>query len=213
MLPCEAIAIDASYGDDDVSTRKRSASVASWVAAQAAGCVLPTPLYGRSAELLAIVPGSVALARGMREALCIQLADERWLMKGSSRALRERLDAATDWDEGAALPRAALLCHDAMGLAGPSRFILERAGAAGHPILFTGHLPAGSPGEHLVSERRAAWIRLPTHPTLSENLAIAAASGAKTVMGHSCDAQMLKRLARHLPSLVTDVATGAFVDI
>jgi len=213
MLPCEAIAIDASYGDDDVSARERSAEVTSWVAAHPAGCVLPTPLYGRSAELLAIVPGRVALARGMRDALGAQLADERWLMKDSSRALRERLDAAQDWDEGMALPRAALLCHDAMGLVGPSRLILESAAAAGHPILFTGHLPAGSPGERLVSERRATWIRLPTHPTLSENLAIAASSGAKTVLGHSCDARVLKRLARHLPSLLTDVATGAFVDI
>src|SRR6202158_1769768 len=41
MPPCEAIAIDASYGDDDVSARERRTEVGSWVTAQATGCVLP----------------------------------------------------------------------------------------------------------------------------------------------------------------------------
>jgi hypothetical protein len=208
---CNAIALDASYGDDDVPNRQRAAEIREWVAARASGCVLPTPLSGRSAELLWIIPGPVALAPGMRDALRAQIADSRWLVDGAADLLTQRLDAATDWQEGTALPRAALLCHDGMGMSGPSRAILEQARAQGHPTLFTGHVPTNSPGERMVAEGRAAWIRLPTHPTLAENVAMVAASGAATVLGHSCEPAALARLARYLPQLRADLATGAAV--
>jgi phosphoribosyl 1,2-cyclic phosphodiesterase len=210
---CHAIVIDASYGDDDVIAQARAAEVVEWIDARADGCVLPTPLFGRSAELLAIVPGPIALAPGMRDALSTQIEGSRWLVDGIAPRLKERLDAAIDWREVDALPRSALLCHDAMGISGPSRAIL--ADAVGHdwPTLFTGHLPAGSPGERMVAQGHAAWIRLPTHPTLTENLAIAAASDASMVLGHSCDRALLARLTHHLPRLRADVATGDCVEL
>ena len=210
---CHAIVLDASYGDDDVPARARAADVVEWVAAQARGCVLPTPLYGRSADLLAIVPGPIALAPGMRDALRVQIEGSRWLVDGIAHLLKERLDAAVDWREGDALPRAALLCHDAMGISGPSRDILVGAAAQAWPILFTGHLPGNSPGERMVAQGRAEWLRLPTHPTLTENLALVAASGAGIVLGHSCDRALLARLTQHLPQLRADVATGDCVDL
>ena len=210
---CHAIVIDASYGDDDVPAQARAAEVAEWIADRPQGCVLPTPLYGRSAELLAIVPGPVALAAGMRDALRAQIAGKCWLVDGIAHTLEERLRAAVDWGDGTALPRGALLCHDAMGISGPSRDILVQAAARGWPMLFTGHLPANSPGERMVAEERAAWIRLPTHPTLTENLAIAAASDANTVLGHSCDQTQLSRLKQRMPRLRADLATGDRVDL
>jgi hypothetical protein len=174
---------------------------------------VPTPLYGRSAELLAVLPGSVALAPGVREALRAQVAGPEGLGEGVAAALAERLASAADWQPGDALPRATLLCHDAMGISGPSRTILGAARARGHPTLFTGHLPTGSPGERMVAEGRADWIRLPTHPTLAENRAMAAACAATTVLGHSCDHAVLERLACHVPRLRTDLATGDCIDI
>jgi hypothetical protein len=210
---CRAIVIDASYGDDDVSAQSRAAEIGRWIAARPQGCVLPTTLYGRSAELLAIVTGPLALAPGMRDALRAQIEGRRWLVEGIAPVLGKRLDAAIDWRDGAALPPAALLCHDAMGVSGPSRGILMQDRAQGWPVLFTGHLPAGSPGERLVAENRAAWIRLPTHPTLGENLDIAATSGAATVIGHSCDRAQLTKLERRLPRLRADLATGDSVDL
>jgi uncharacterized protein len=210
---CNAIALDASYGDDDVSNAERVVALREWIAARPMGCVLPTPLYGRSAELLFIVPGRVALAPGMREALQAQISGSHWLVEGTAELLAERLGAAVDWHEGMALPPAALLCHDGMGMSGPSRRILEMATAQAHPTLFTGHVPANSPGERMMEEGRAAWIRLPTHPTLSQNIALLAASAAATVLGHSCEPEALARLARHVPSLRTDVATGDSVDL
>lgn len=210
---CAAIVLDASYGDDDIGARERAEAVVDWVLARPQGCVLPTPLSGRSAELLAIVPGPVALAEGMREALQAQIADAAWLTRGSAGRLAQRLALAADWRRGSPLPRAALICHDGMGIAGPSREILGMAKAKAHPVLFTGHLPAGSAGERMRATGQAAWLRLPTHPTLPQNVATAAASAAATVIGHSCDRATLQRLRRHIPRLRADLATGDRLDI
>lgn len=157
--------------------------------------------------------GPLALAPGMREALRTQLTDAAWLHADVARALVPRLEEAIEWQAGDPLPRAALICHDAMGLAGPSRDILATARAERHPTLFTGHLPKGSPGERMVDAGVAAWIRLPTHPTLRENAAVASATGARMVLGHSCEPAALARLARHLPALRVDVRTGDAVTI
>jgi len=175
--------------------------------------VLPTPLFGRSAELLAIVPGPIALAPGMRAALRAQVADREWLAPAAQAELAARLAQARDWDEHDPLPQAALLCHDAMGMAGPARAILERARDERHATLFTGHLPEGSPGARMLADGLAAWIRLPTHPTGPENVALARDSGATLVLGHSCARAGLARLAHLLPGLRTDVVTGARLEI
>ena len=211
MPRCAAIALDASYGDDDVSAAVRATQVRDWIAARPSGCVLPTPLYGRSAELLAIIPGPIALAPGMRDALRVQIDSTAWLVGGAAALLERRLAAAADWRAGDPLPHAALLCHDGMGIGGPARAILAQVPTGA--TLFTGHLPKGSPGERMVAERRADWVRLPTHPTLAENRALAAACGATTVLGHSCDPTVLALLARHLPRLRADLATGDSVQL
>ena len=100
-----------------------------------------------------------------------------------------------------------------MGMAGPAASILALARATDHPTLFTGHLPDGSPGQQMVRKHRAQWIRLPTHPTLDENVGMIAATAASTVLGHSCDAQALAALGRHVPQLRTGLATGDVVDL
>ena len=213
LPPCDAIALDASYGDDDVPLRTRAAEVAAWVAGHPRGAVLPTPLHGRSAELLAVLPGPVALAPGMRTALRTQLDQRDWLNPASLALLEQRLGDAVDWQPGEAQPAAALICHDGMGMAGPSRTILPRARDTRHPTLFTGHVPAGTVAAGMVETGAAAWIRLPTHPTRSENLALAMQSGARLVLGHSCEPAALARLARDLPALRIDAATGDRIDL
>ena len=208
LPPADAIVIDASYGDDGKTGRERSQEVADWIEAHPRGCALPTPLYGRSLELLALVAGPVALAPGMREALQTQTADAVWLVRGTATRLAARLAAASDWHVNDAFPEATLLCHDGMGMSGPARAVLAEAARVGHPTLFTGHLPAGSPGEQLLARQQASWIRLPTHPTLAENLALVASSGAAKVIGHSCDKPTLAGLRSHLPQLDATLATG-----
>jgi ABC-type uncharacterized transport system ATPase component len=60
----------------------------------------------------------------------------------------------------------------------------------------------------MVERKRASWIRLPTHPTLTENLALVASSGAARVLGHSCDSSVLDELKAHLRQLDAKLATG-----
>jgi Cft2 family RNA processing exonuclease len=213
MPPVDTLVLDASYGDDDTPYATRAAAVRAWIAAHPGGCVLPTPRFGRSAELAAIVDTPLALAPGMRAALAAQRDGATWLRPGVAATLDARLRDAIDWRAGDALPRAALLCDDGMGLAGPSKAILADASARAHPTLFTGHLPDGSPGARMVEGRRADWIRLPTHPTLAENRALAAASGAARIIGHSCDAALLARIASRLPRLDASLRTGMRVDL
>jgi uncharacterized protein len=211
--PADAIVLDASYGDDDTPLAVRAAGIRRWLAAHPQGSVLPTPLFGRSAELCAIVDGPLALAPGMRAALRAQANDTASLAHGIRERLVARIDAARDWTIGEPLPQATLLCDDGMGLAGPSRAVLAEAARLRHPTLFTGHLPHGSPGERMAEQGLAAWIRLPTHPTLTENRALVAACGARLAIGHSCDRTALARLATHLPMLDPALATGDSVDL
>jgi hypothetical protein len=213
LLRADAIVIDASYGDDNATVRARTVEIAAWIAAHLQGSVLPTPLYGRSAELLALIEGPVALAPGMRDALSAQIEGGAWLRPGVDDALAARLAASADWNPGAPLPRAVLLCHDGTGISGPSRAILADAARLGHPTLFTGHVPANSPGEQMVAQGRASSIRLPTHPTLAENLALVASCGAATAIGHSCDRSILGALKLHIPQLDTMLATGDHVEL
>lgn len=210
---CDALAIDASYADDAVASAARAADIVSWVRAQPRGCVLPTPQYGRSLELAALLGPHVALAPGMRDALAAQIDAQEWLVDGIAAGLAQDLASAVAYAPGDPWPRMPVLCHDGMGMSGPSREILALAQASRHPVLFTGHVPDGSPGDDLLSAGRAQWKRLPTHPTLDENVALVRACAPRVVLGHSCDADGMARLHAHIPSLRHDAATGDVLDL
>ncbi|MBN9061678.1 MAG: hypothetical protein BGP06_20990 [Rhizobiales bacterium 65-9] len=205
---CDLILIDASYGDDNVPSALRSAAVRDWVRARPEGSVLPTPLSGRSLELLAVIEGPIAVHASMRAPLAAQIAARGWLAPGAADRLSARLAQTQSWEEGKPLPRAALLCHDGMGLEGPSRAALERAEHEGRPVLLTGHLPAGSPGQRMRAAGKADWLRLPTHPTLAENIALIEASGATRALAHSCDPDVIATLKPLIPMLAADATTG-----
>lgn len=205
---CDLIALDASYGADPVSGAERARAIADWVGAHPGGCLLPTPLSGRSLELIAALPGPLAVHASMRAALQAQIGAEAALRPGLPQRLRARLKEAADWRDGESLPSCPLLAHDGMGRAGPSAQLLTRADEAGFPILLTGHLPAGSPGKALHEAARADWIRMPTHPTLPGNVAIWEGAGRPAALGHSCGPADLQALATHIPALRADCRTG-----
>ena len=208
MPRCDLLVFDASYGADPVGGAARAQAIADWVAARPGGCLLPTPLSGRSLELMAILDGPFAIHASMRASLAAQIEARAALYPVMVPQLQRRLTDAVDWHDGDALPDCPLLADDGMGKAGPSATLLPLAAATGYPVLLTGHLPAGSPGAALQAACRADWIRMPTHPTLSGNLAIWEAAGRPTALGHSCPPTMLAELAPHMPSLRTDLRTG-----
>lgn len=209
---CDMLVLDASYGTDPMPAAARGAQISAWVASHAGGCLMPTPLSGRSLELMAVLDRPFAIAEGMRAPLAAQI-EPAVLRPGMTELLRARLATALDWRAGTPFPAMPLLVHDGMGVAGPARPALQEAVAAGLPILLSGHLPAGSPGARLAAEGRADWIRMPTHPTLDENVALWQALGRPMALGHSCDAETLAELGRHIPALLTGARTGQTIEI
>ena len=205
---CDLLILDASYGADPIPGAERARQIGEWVAGYADGCLLPTPLSGRSLELIAAIAVPFAIEAGMRAALSAQIHAPDAVHKDRVKLLSERLDAARDWTVGEPLPACPLLVHDGMGVAGPARPALAAAETSGFPILLSGHLPSGSPGARLVDEGKAAWIRMPTHPTLPENIALWEAAGRPRLIGHSCDAAALEALRQHIPALMAGARTG-----
>ncbi len=208
----DCLAIDASYGDDDVPPSERVAAIAAWTAARPRA-LMPTPVSGKPLEILMAVPGPVALHESMRGPVLDQIAQAGWLHPGAAAALAARVAAAPDWHDGDPWPDGCLLAHDGMGMGGPSQALIARADAEGVPILLTGHLPKGSPAQRLHAAGRADWIRLPTHPVLRENLALAAAVAPSVLVGHSCDGPALAALAARMPASFRPVRTGDNLDL
>ena len=205
--PCDLIALDASYGADPISGKERAEAIAGWIEAHSGGCLLPTPLSGRSLELMAVIPGDFAIHASMRDALATQIAAGSAVSPAAAAVLAGRLKSAPDWTDDQPLPALPLLADDGMGKAGPSARLLPRADAEGFPVLLTGHLPEGSPARLLHEAGRAGWIRMPTHPTLPGNVAIWEGAGRPAALGHSCAPAELAALAAHIPSLRADSRT------
>ncbi|RUZ73224.1 MBL fold metallo-hydrolase [Mesorhizobium sp. M7A.F.Ca.US.006.01.1.1] len=205
---CDLLVLDASYGADPVPGTARAREISQWVARHSDGCLLPTPLSGRSLELIAALPGPFAIHAGMRSSLEAQIGATAALLPGVSALLRRRLQEAADWTDADPLPSMPLLADDGMGEAGPSSRLLPRADHSGFPVLLSGHLPSGSPGDLLHKAGRADWVRMPTHPTLSGNVDIWEKAGRPAALGHSCTPDLLGDLQTHIPSLRTQCRTG-----
>jgi Cft2 family RNA processing exonuclease len=213
LPPSDLLLVDASYGADRIPTAERGDAIRRWLIAHPQGAVLPTPLSGRSIELIGLIETPIAIHPSMRAALSQQIAATAWLKPGLAATLSARLAEALVWEEGQDLPPGALLVDDGMGMAGPSRPALAQARASRHPVLLTGGIPRGSPADVMLAAGEAAWLRFPTHPTLPENAAIAAASGADRVLAHSCDAATAGTLAADIPGLVTGLKPGDAIEI
>ena len=205
---CDLLAVDASYGGDPVSGAERAEAIARWILDHPGGCLLPTPLHGRSLELIAAISEPIAICAGMRDALEAQIAASHALKPDVARMLSDRLTRADDWRDGDPLPRRPLLCDDGMGQAGPSAALIPLADAQSYPVLLTGHLPNGSPAHRLRERGRADWIRMPTHPTLAGLIDIWRDAGEPTTLGHSCEADDLNELSKSLPALRPSYRTG-----
>ncbi len=213
LPPCDLLLVDASYGADRVPALERGLAIRRWLANHPQGAVLPTPLSGRSVELIGLIDTPIAIHPSMREALAQQIAASPWLKPGAADTLSARFAEALRWEEGQPLPPAALLVDDGMGLAGPSKAALAQARRERHPVLLTGGIPRGSPADLMLTAGEADWLRFPTHPTLPENIAIAAASGAGRILAHSCDAATAATLAVDIPGLTTGLKPGDTIEI
>ena len=207
---CDAIVLDASYGDDDVNAQQRAKEVRDWVAAHRDGCVLPTPLNGRSAELLAIVPGRDRVAPGMRRRACSSRSPIRaWLADGRPSGFRNGSTRRRLADRRAAAARRTALPRRHGHRRSVARSSCEQAAARGHPMLFTGHVPADSPGERMLARRPGGVDSVADASDARRRTSRSPRPARRAiVLGHSCERAALERLTRHIPRLRADLATG-----
>lgn len=205
---CDLVLLDTSYADDAISGLQRRMQIENWLAAHPSGCLLPVPASGKPLEIMAILPGRFAIHQTMREAIATQILAEDAFAPATRDLLRQRLATAVDWTDGSPFPDCPLLTVDGMGSAGPSVDAIRRAAAQGLPILLTGHIPDHTPARRCFDEERAAWIRLPTHPTRDENVAIWTGAGRPAALGHSCSQSGLRDLQAFLPKLDVNAVTG-----
>lgn len=210
---CDLLLLDASYGADAVSGEARAQEIREWILQNRDGCLLPTPLSGRSLELMALMPVDFAIHADMRQALAEQIAVSGAMRDGVADRLKRALNAAQDWREDQALPRCPLLTYDGMGRAGPSAYAMNRAVKTGWPVLLTGHVPEDTPASDMLRDELADWIRLPTHPTLNGMVALWEQAGKPQTLGHSCSAYLLAELAVHIPALRVDAKSGDVIDL
>lgn len=209
---CDLLLLDASYGADAVSGETRARQIREWIMQNRDGCLLPTPLSGRSLELMALMPVQFAIHGDMRAALAEQISVGGAMRDGVAERLKQLLHQAQDWREDQALPRCPLLTFDGMGRAGPSAYAMNRALKTGWPVLLTGHVPEDTPASEMLRDELADWIRLPTHPTLNGMVSLWEQAGKPEVFGHSCSEQLLSDLAEHIPSVITHSKTGDVIE-
>ena len=205
--------IDASYGDDDVAVgrrvRRRSPRGSTRTRS---GCVLPTPLYGRSAELLAIARRAAGARAGhARGAVARRSTRTRGSSTASASGWRRASHAAQIGATASRCRARRCSATTAWACSGPSR---EHPRTMPRASRIRRCSPAtcrrAAPANACSPTATRDWIRLPTHPTLRENVALA----PRARRDASCSAiraiaAMLARLARaHCRDCAPTLATG-----
>jgi len=166
-LPAAGTAIvDASYGDHDVSLDAQIDEIA---ALARHGAVLPVPEGGRGPEMaLRLVECGLPVPY-----LCgaVRRQTER-ILSGEDGTIgtkaRQRLSAVfADGFRNGPDTRIANICADSNCATGESAELLRTWGSA-VPLIFTGHVPKGTPAETLLSAGAATWHRWNVHPRRSD---------------------------------------------
>lgn len=211
MPEAALLVMDASYGDYDGTLAEGAARL---IARAAAGpLLLPAPRDGRGLEM------ALTLSRaGLAVRLCV-----------AHRAAAETLLAATPEavsDAGQAGLAALLEAPPLLADSEPAGVMIAAAAGAARGtaaalaerwaddpsvgIVFTGHLPAGSPAERLVATGRATFQRWNVHPRAGDLGELLARTGARTAMPAFLDAAKLDALRRRLdhPAVILSPAIG-----
>ena len=186
------VVLDASYGDYSDSIEDCVAQLAPVFERGAA--LLPVPADGRGPELayrVATSNGTLAcLGADVRASLERMASVERdSLRPGVADELARIAREAPPITE----PRGILLTGRGDASDGEAASLVTRwERDSGPEIVFTGYFPFESPAHRLVGTRRASYVRWNVHPRLTDNLALARAVKAHTVMPAFGDARYLE---------------------
>ena len=168
--------------------------------------LLPVPANGRGPEIALELMRhgwhDIFVDDAMKNAL-------RQLGDGASIALRtgarDDIRSLTDLVRPIAGARGVMLAASGDGSFGASaQLIAQFEHSSEVTILFTGYVTPTTPAERLTKSGRAQTMRWNVHPLLSDTVALARASRAKTVIPAFCDRAKLAALAAALaPARVT----------
>lgn len=185
--PARLAVLDASYGLDDTSQAARRQALASLLEG---AVLLPSPPRGRGPEL-ALFAREIT---GRLPALCpaTRRAVRDLLEVGRTSVLEEavaRLSALAEADAIGNEPKGVMIAANADASGGAAAELAGRWRQSERPrIVFTGHVPAGTPAARLLADGRALWRRWNVHPRLSHNLRLARDVGAEIVLAAFTDA-------------------------
>jgi len=196
--------LDCSYGDYQTPLRECWNTLAPFL--ERGPLLLPVPANGRgpeiALELMRRGVDDIFVDAAMRNAL-------RQLCDGAGASLRD--DVGDDIERLAAVvkpiadARGVMLAASADGTSGATaRLLPQFEPCSAVTILFTGYVNPTTPAERLTQSGRAQTMRWNVHPLLSDTVALARATRAKTVIPAFCDRAKLAALANALaPARVT----------
>jgi len=187
--------IDGSYGDAETRLDEQRQGIANLAAKGAV--LLPVPADGRGLDIAIFLRESgfeVAIDDAVRTIAEILLQEGRESVRPESiRALQRLVKEAVPLDARSD-PRGVMIAHGGSGDVGIAAALIKRwRDARNPPIVFTGHLAAGTAGRMLVDSGRAIFQRWNVHPTLSDNLRLVESVNPKRVIPAFVD-------PKHLPA-------------
>jgi Cft2 family RNA processing exonuclease len=210
--PSATIILDASYGTAEETRAAQQSDVLA--ATKGDGPVLfPVPPDGRGIEIALFLHRAgrrVALDDAVRGTLRrIAETDCAFARPGQAELARALADSAPEAIDASTEPDA-ILAAEASADDGVAAKLLGRGGnAARLRTMFTGHLPEASRGAQMVARGAASLRRWNAHPTLKQNVDLAASVGAATVVPAFGDSSHLPAWrSAFAPSAVYEASTG-----
>jgi hypothetical protein len=201
--------LDASYGLDDVPQSARREALAPLL--RAGPVMLPAPPRGRGPELALFaqeVTGRLpALCDATREAVRDLLGIARPSVREAETGLRMLLDAPPIPAE----PEGVMIVANADASGGEAAAAVARWRHRSEPlIVFTGHVPEGTPAARLLAQKLAVWRRWNVHPRLSDNAWLVRETKARLVLPAFTDAPLPALTAAVAPA---QLAAGGPIDV
>ena len=170
--PTGTMIIDGSYGDAETRLDEQRQAL---VKLAARGPVLfPVPADGRGPDIAIFLRESgfeIAIDDAVRTVAEMLTQEGRESVRPeSNRALHRLVKEAAPLDARSDA-RGAMIAHGGSGDVGVAAALIKRwRDARSPPIVFTGHLAAGTAGRMLVDSGRAIFQRWNVHSTFSDNL-------------------------------------------
>jgi Cft2 family RNA processing exonuclease len=202
--PTATVLMDCSYGDYQKPIAECWSKLAAF--AERGPLLLPVPANGRGPEI------ALEFFRHGRDDIFVDEAMQTSLQRLADSdavslrpGLGDEIKRLADSVRPIESARGIMLAASADGASGASAKLLAEWEHEAEPaIVLTGYVSPSTPADHLAKSGRAQTMRWNVHPRLSDSVALARATQAKTIIPAFCDRAYLPALATALaPAGVT----------